>query len=108
MAYAFQQVAISAQKNSKSLINPIVARLEPKEIVLLRMLMKNGGSIKPKDIAEAFQVTPRTATNWTKEWLGKGILESASGEKRITSYRIGVIYSNIRLSDLGYLDEKVE
>jgi Fic family protein len=105
MAYAFEQVAISAHKNSKSLIHPIIGKLEPKELVLLRMLIRNEGVIKPRDIADAFQVTGRTATNWTKEWLNKGLLKPASGAKRITSYCIGDLYSGIGLLDLGYLDQ---
>jgi Fic family protein len=104
MAYAFQQVASSAQKNSKSLLNPMISKLEPKEIVLLRLLLQSGGLVKPKDIASVFQVTNRTATNWTKEWLKKGLLKPASGDKRVTSYTIGDSYVDIGLTDLGYLE----
>jgi hypothetical protein len=36
-------------------------------------------------------------------WLEKGLLEAASGEKRIRSYWIGQDYANVKLEDLGSL-----
>ncbi|MDO3409802.1 Fic family protein [Saccharibacillus sp. CPCC 101409] len=105
MAYAFEQVADSAQRNSKSLINPLVLTLDPKERLLLRLLFQNDNIVKPKDISEVFQIPPRTAGNWMKEWHNKGLLKPASGSSRITSYQVGEKYSNLTIADLGYLEE---
>lgn len=103
MAYAFDQVASTAKRNSRSLVHPLVSKLEPKELVLLRALLQRNGIIKPKEIAELFHVTGRTATNWTKLWLEKGLLDQASGDRRITSYCIGAQYAGLSPSDLGYV-----
>lgn len=69
--------------------------------------MLKGGEITPKDIGDEFKsVNPRTITKWAQTWLEKGLLEAASGEKRIRSYRIGQEYVNVKLEDLGFFTNK--
>lgn len=102
MGYAFEQVASTAKRNSRPLVHPLVSKLEPNEIVLLRALLQRNGIIKPKEIAELFHVTGRTASNWAKVWLEKGLLSQAGGNRRITLYSIGVEYADLGASDLGY------
>ncbi|MFD1675943.1 Fic family protein [Alicyclobacillus fodiniaquatilis] len=103
MGYAFERVASRAKQNSQPVVHPLVSKLEPNEIVLLRALLDRDGFIKPKEIADLFHVSPRTATNWAKRWLEKGLLSPAGGERRITLYAVGSEYAGLSQSDLGYI-----
>lgn len=105
MSYAFDRVASKAKINSEPLVHPLVAKLEPNEVVLLRALLQHEGYIKPKEIAELFHVSPRTASNWAKRWLNKGVLSKARGEERITTYTVGTQYADLGHSDLGYIQK---
>ncbi|EAO7496322.1 hypothetical protein AKL48_24605 [Salmonella enterica] len=84
--------------------SPRVKKLEPREWIVVKLLLSKNGSISPKEIADEFNVVTRTITEWAKEWIRKGIIEPASGTERIRSYRIGKEYSNLTLSDLGYVE----
>jgi len=42
-----------------------------------------------KEIAELFKVNPRTISKWASKWIETGIIEPASGKKRVTAYLIG-------------------
>lgn len=104
MERAFQRVANLAKNQYEKQIDPKIKLLEPKERKLLRLLLSGSGTITPKEIATEFNVQTRTITMWAVEWLEKGIIEPASGEKRIRSYKIGTNYMNTTLEELGYLD----
>ena len=53
-----------------------------------------------KLMAEWFTVSTRTVQDWVKDWVAIGLLEAASGKKRITSYRLGPRYRDVKLTDL--------
>ncbi|GED33955.1 Fic family protein [Brevibacillus centrosporus] len=104
MERAFRKVARIAESKYKQQIDPRVKRLEPRELVVIKLLFGKGGDITPKEIAEEFKVVPRTVTEWAKEWMEKGIIEPASGTERIRAYKLGRQFSDLTLSDLGYAD----
>lgn len=102
MNKAFNRVVTQVKTYNEKEINPKVKFLEPKEKKLMQLLLMKHGSITPKEIADEFNVKPRTITKWAVQWLEKGLIEPASGEKRIRSYKIGTQYADITLEDLGY------
>lgn len=103
MEHAFSKVATLAQKAYKQREDSRLKNLEPREKVVIKMLLTHSGRIAPKDLADEFKVNPRTISKWAHKWLEKGIIEPASGEKRITLYKIGENYSDLQLDDLGFL-----
>ena len=106
MAKGFQRIAVLAQSQYQEQIHPRVRNLDPKEKIVLKLLLLKGGEITPKDIGDEFKsVNSRTITKWAQAWMEKGLLEAASGKKRIRSYRIGQEYANINLEDLGFFRE---
>lgn len=105
MDRAFDRVATIATSHYDQQIDPRVKSLEPKEKIVLRLLLTKSGSITPKEIAKHFLVEPRTISKWSKIWLIKGIIAPASGDMRVRSYKIGVKFSDLSLDDLGYLDQ---
>lgn len=102
MALACEKIANLSIKFATTPSDPRLLSLEPKEKTLLRFFIERNRPVKPKEIAEIFHVKPITITKWSKTWLDKEIIEGASGEKRITSYRIGEVYKDLTLNDLGY------
>jgi Fic family protein len=105
MAYAFERVANTAQKTTLlSKIDPRIKKLDLKEKALLRLLLDKNGVVKVKDIADVFGVTPRAISNWTKDWVEKGLIEPASGTQRITAYKIGESYKDLSFENLGYIE----
>ncbi len=104
MEQAFNRVANLAKSQYHQHSDPVIKSLEPKEKKLLRLLLSGTGTISPKEIAAEFNVHTRTVTMWAVEWIDKGIIEPASGEKRIRSYKIGKKYLDVTLEQLGYLD----
>lgn len=104
MALAYEKVANLAKQFANEEVHSLVSPLEPNEKTLLRFLIENEQSVKPKELAQLFQVNSRTITNWSKQWMKKGIIEPAGGTQRITAYRIGNDYSELTLSDFGYQD----
>ena len=106
MAKGFQRIAVLAQAQYQEQIHPRVRNLDPKEKIVLKLLLLKGGEITPKDIGDEFKsVNSRTITKWAQTWMEKGVLEAASGKKRIRSYRIGQEYANVNLEDLGFFRE---
>ncbi len=51
-------------------------------------------------IAEWFDMSKRTAQELVKDWVVIKLLEPARGSVRITSYRLGSGYSDLRLEDI--------
>ncbi len=103
MERAFLKVANLSRKRYEQQIDPRILKLEPREKTLLKMLlMKN--SITPKELADEFNVASRTISDWAKIWLEKGLVEAASGKKRIREYKIGKKYADVTLNDLGYVE----
>lgn len=92
-----------ALKASKKESNKILSSLSKKDLTLLRYCIeKNIRSIKNKEIATLFGVTPRAVSKWMKEWVTKGILEPCSGNERITSHNLSSKYAELKASDLGF------
>ena len=79
--------------------------LTKKDLILVRYCLENNiCRIKPKQIASIFNVTSRAINKWTIEWVRKGILEPSSGDKRITEYKLTEKFSNMKTSELGYIE----
>lgn len=94
MALAFEKVA-NTVKNMKVRSDDMVEleQLSKKDKILVNhLLSREDKTIKPQEIAKLYKVSPRTISKWAKDWVEKGILEPASGEKRITSYILGEKY----------------
>lgn len=94
MALAFEKVAITVENSSNNIRNDgITDKLNKKDkILVIHLLSKEEKIIRPKEIADLYGVNPRTISKWAKDWIERGILEPASGEKRITSYVLGESY----------------
>lgn len=105
MALAYDKVANLSIKFATTSSDPRILSLEPKERTLLRFLIERNRPTKPKEIAELFKVKTITITKWSTTWLDRGIIEGASGKKRITSYRIGEKYKDLTLNELGYRED---
>lgn len=105
MALAYERVANLSIKFADSSTDSRIIALEPNEKTLLRILIERQRAIKPKEVANVFQVHPRTITKWAEAWLEKGIIEPASGSQRITAYKIGSKYADLTLNDLGYRED---
>lgn len=105
MALAYEKVANLSIKFTTTYTDSRVRTLEPKEKTLLRYLIERNRAIKPKEIADLFQVKSRTITNWAETWMEKGLIEPASGKQRITTYKIGASYANLTLQELGYRND---
>ena len=105
MSLAYEKVANLSIKFATTTSDTRILALEPKEKTLLRYLIERNRRVKPKEIAELFQVKPITITKWAMAWLDKKIIESASGQQRITSYKIGEKYKDLTLNDLGYKED---
>lgn len=88
MERAFRKVARIAESKYKQQIDPRLKRLEPRELVVIKLLLGKSGDITPTEIAEEFKVVPRTVTEWAKEWMEKSIIEPASGTERIRAYKL--------------------
>lgn len=94
MALAFEKVATTIKNTiSESSEHVEIDDLSKKDRFLLNyMIDRPNEPIKPKEIADLFGVTTRAISKWAKEWVDKGLVEPASGEKRITSYTLGEKY----------------
>ena len=103
MAVAYEKVATLEKQPIKKQEEPEMIRsFEPNERALLRFLIENQRPVKPKELAQLFQVNARTISNWSKRWMERGLIEPAGGTERITAYQIGSDYYAFTLSDLGY------
>lgn len=91
MALAFEKAVISIKNAAIELDKHIgMDNLSKKDRTLLMYMLKRPNqAFKPKEIAELFGVTPRAVSKWAKDWVLKGLIEPASGEKRVTSYFLG-------------------
>lgn len=102
MALAFEKVANLSKRYANNEADPKVSRLEPNEKTLLRYLLEKNRPVKPKEIAALFQVHSRTISKWSNQWIENGIIQPASGDKRVTSYKLGEEFQDLTLNDLGY------
>ncbi|OXM87306.1 hypothetical protein [Paenibacillus rigui] len=57
--------------------------------LLIQMARQRNGILKPRDVADAFQMTSRAAVNWLKRFQAEGIfIGEASNHNRLTRYRL--------------------
>ncbi len=105
MALNAEKIYLQALEASQKNDNNILANLTKKDLTLIRYCLENNlKTIKPKELSNLFGVTPRAITKWAVEWINKGILEPASGSKRITEYMLAKKYSSLKVSSLGFAD----
>lgn len=101
MHEAFKNIAESAVRLHNASEGKLL-ELSKKEIQLLQLALRfEGRSLSLKLMAEWFQVSTRTIQEWVKDWVTIGLLEPASGTKRITSYQLGPRYRDLKLGDIG-------
>ncbi|TLS51234.1 hypothetical protein FE782_16005 [Paenibacillus antri] len=55
---------------------------------IARIAIRQGGSIRPVDVAKVYRVSNQTAAVWLRQFADEGYFEPAGGSKRITSYRL--------------------
>lgn len=97
----YEQAVVASKKESNIKLNS----LSKKDLTLLRYLIENKIiRVKPKELALLFGVTNRAISKWAIEWVEKGVLEPASGNKRITEYKLTAEYNNLNVNDLGFMD----
>jgi len=100
MHMAFKNIAESAERLYDASAGKLL-ELSKKEIKLLQLALRfEGRTLSLKLMAEWFDVSTRTMQDWVKDWVAIGLLEGASGKKRITAYRLGPRYKDIRLTDV--------
>lgn len=100
MNKAFENIAESSTRLHDASEGKLL-ELSKKEIKLLQLALRfEGRPLSLKLIAEWFEVSTRTMQDWVKDWVDIGLLEAASGKKRITSYQLGPRYKDLQLKDL--------
>jgi len=100
MNMAFKNIAESAVRLYNASEGKLL-ELSKKEIKLLQLALRfEGRPLSLKLMAEWFDVSTRTMQDWVKDWVDIGLLEPASGKKRITSYQLGLRYKDIKLDDI--------
>ncbi|WP_273485320.1 Fic family protein [Desulforamulus ruminis] len=101
MAEAFEDIAQSAIRLHEASEGKLL-ELSKKEIELLQLALRFEGRLLSLELmAEWFLVSKRTIQEWVKDWVEIGLLEPATGTKRVTSYKIGERYKDLRLSDIS-------
>lgn len=100
MAEAFEDIAQSCVRLHDASEGKLL-ELSKKEIELLQLALRFEGRLLSLELmSEWFVVSKRTVQEWVKDWVEIGLLEPASGTKRVTSYRIGQRYKDLRLNDI--------
>lgn len=100
MAEAFETIAGSAARLHEASAGRLL-ELSKKEINLLQLALRfEGRPLTLELMAKWFDVTKRTIQEWVKDWLEIGLLEPASGKKRVTSYVLGPRYKELRMNDI--------
>lgn len=101
MAEAFEAISTSAIRLQEAAQGKLL-ELSRKEIKLLQLALRfEGRPLSLEIMAEWFDVTKRTMQEWVKDWVAIGLLMPASGSKRITSYRLGERYKDLKLEDVN-------
>jgi len=55
---------------------------------IVRIALRQGGYVRPKDVAQAFEISSHTASEWLRKLACEGWLEPNGGRQRVTGYRI--------------------
>lgn len=100
MAETFEDIANSAVRLYDASEGKLL-ELSKKEIKLMQLALRFEGRPMSLDlIAEWFEVSKRTIQEWVKDWVAIGLLQPASGNKRVTSYNLGKKYADLKLGDI--------
>lgn len=100
MAEAFKAISASTIRLHEAAQGKLL-ELSRKEIKLLQLALRfDGRPLSLEIMAEWFEVTKRTMQDWVKDWVAIGLLAPASGSKRITSYRLGERYKDLKPEDI--------
>ena len=79
--------------------------LNKKDTKMLRYMLENGlDTVKTKELAAIFNVTPRAITKWCNNWVDRGILIANYVNVRITSYSLTEKYKKLTLKDIGFTE----
>lgn len=82
-----------------------LGRLNKKDKKMLRYMLENNlETIRTKDLAAIFDVTPRAITKWCSDWVERNILVANYKNVRITSYSLSEKYAKLTLMDIGFTD----
>ncbi|HZK60669.1 MAG TPA: hypothetical protein VFC41_01245, partial [Anaerovoracaceae bacterium] len=82
-----------------------IGSLNKKDRKMLRyMLENNSDTLRTKELAAIFNVTPRAITKWCSNWVERGILIANYKNVRITSYSLTERYSVMTLKDIGFIE----
>jgi Fic family protein len=101
MAEAYENIANTANRLHEASQGKLL-ELSKKEIKLLHLALRfEDRPLTLAVMAEWFEVTKRTMQEWVKDWLEIGLLQPASGTKRITSYKLGERYQCLKLEDIN-------
>jgi len=96
------QIVVSSTRSFTESAKVKLAGLGEKDKRLLLLALRFEKPLIPTTIAQWFEVNPKTVHNWIKDWIKIGLLEPASGNERIRSYKIGERYDNVTIEDLGF------
>lgn len=55
---------------------------------IVRIALRQGGYVRPRDVTRAFKISSHTASEWLRKLARDGWLEPVGGVQRITGYRI--------------------
>lgn len=103
MALNAERIYAQAAEASRKKSNQLLKSLNKKDLTLLRYCLENDlKTIKNKEVADLFGVTPRAVSKWMKGWVEKGILIPVSGSARITSHKLSLQYERLKASDIGF------
>lgn len=87
-------------------INKLVSSLNKRDKKMLRFALESRiDTIRTKDLAELFKVSPRSVRRWCQNWVQRGILVPNYANERVTSYSLSPKYTAINLHDLGFMND---
>lgn len=105
MALNAEKIYEQAKEANEKSVNTALAGLSKKDIILIRYCIENQIKVlKNKDLAVLFSVTPRAISKWMVDWVNRGIMIPLAGKERITSYKMNAKYSDLKVSDIGFID----
>ncbi len=95
--------AEEATKNDQEKLEFV--NLNKKDTKMLRYMLENSmDTVKTKDLAAIFNVTPRAITKWCSNWVDREILTPNYKNIRITSYSLTEKYKKLTLKDIGFTE----
>ena len=100
MVEAYESISASTIRIHEATQGKLL-ELSSKEIKLLQLALRFEGRLLTLSlISEWFGISKRTVQDWVKDWIAIELLEPASGSTRITSYKLGKRYRDLKLEDV--------